>query len=249
MRVAVITPYYKTPRAWLEQCHQSVLAQTHPCTHILVADGVPESYVDEWDAQHNRLATNHGDYGDTPRAIGSLTAIGQGFDAIAYLDADNFYRPGHIESLVNLHNETGAAVCISSRTMHRLDGSEMGACVETDGEFFADTSCLMFTRPAFALAPTWALLDPKLHPICDRMMMHLIRSHNMPRAFTGERTVAFRSSYAGTYRIFGEEPPPEADKDGTDFLAALEFLRSIGGPDLRPRKPGSLSRKGSPGDT
>src|SRR3990172_6396080 len=97
MRVAVITPYYKAREDWLTRCHESVRAQTHPATHILVADGTPESYVDGWEAQHIVLMKNHGDFGDTPRAVGSVSAIGQGFDAIAYLDADNWYAPEHIE--------------------------------------------------------------------------------------------------------------------------------------------------------
>jgi hypothetical protein len=39
MRVAVITPSYRTPRAWLDQCVQSVADQSHRCTHFLVSDG------------------------------------------------------------------------------------------------------------------------------------------------------------------------------------------------------------------
>lgn len=235
MRIAVITPYYKTPRPWLEQCHQSVLAQTVPCTHILVADGAPEDYVDGWQAQHIILKVNHADYGDTPRAIGSVSAIGQQFDAIAYLDSDNWYAPDHIETLVDLHKESGAAICISNRTMNRLDGSVLGPCPETDGDLFADTSCLMLFREAFSLAPIWATFPPRLHPICDRMMMYYIRNSGLKRAFVDKPTVAFRTAYRGAYRLFGEEPPPGADKTGEDFNMALTYLRETGGPDLRPR--------------
>ena len=128
MRVAVISPYYETPLDWMRQCHESVLAQTHPCVQILVADGVPVDELDAWNAQHIRLPQHHADYGDTPRAVGSMSAIGQGFEAIAYLDADNWFAPEHIESLVRLHEETGADVCLSSRDLHRIDGSRLGPC-------------------------------------------------------------------------------------------------------------------------
>jgi hypothetical protein len=235
MRIAVITPYYKTPRPWLEQCHRSVLEQTHPCTHILVADGVAEGDVDGWQAQHIILRTNHADYGDTPRALGSVSAIGQQFDAIAYLDSDNWYMPDHIESLVALHQATDAAVCISNRTINRIDGSYMGPCPESDGEQFADTSCLLLTRRAFGYATAWATFDPRLHAICDRLMMHALRNSGLKRGFTDRPTVAFRAGYRGLYRFFGEQPPPEADKTGDDFNQALAHLRETGGPDLRPR--------------
>lgn len=235
MRVAVVTPYYETPRDWLEQCHRSVRNQTHPCTHILVADGRAEAYVGDWQCQHIILEVNHADYGDTPRAIGSVSAIGQQFDAIAYLDSDNWYAPDHIETLVGLHAKSGAAVCISNRTMNRLDGSVLGRCLETDGEMFADTSCLMLTRRAFSLASLWASFHPRLHPICDRLMMHAIRNSKLERAFVDKPTVAFRTAYRGMYRLFGEEPPPDAAKTGEDFNRALAYLIESGGPDLRPR--------------
>jgi len=235
MRIAVVTPYYKTPRPWLEQCHQSVLNQTVPCTHILVADGVAEDYVNGWQAQHIVLSHNHADYGDTPRAIGSVAAVGQRFDAIAYLDSDNWYAPHHLESLAALYAETQAAVCISNRTINRLDGSVLASCAESDGEFFADTSCLMLTRKAFGVAATWASFDPPLHAICDRMMMYVIRRNNLTRAFTNRATVAFRAGYRKFYTDLGEEPPPGADKTGEDFDRAFAYLRHTGGPDLRPK--------------
>ena len=243
MRVAVITPYFKTPRPWLEQCHQSVLDQTHPCTHILVADGAPEDDLDTWQAQHIVLPVNHADYGDTPRAIGSVSAIGQQFEGIAYLDSDNWYAPDHIETLVGLHTESGAAICISNRTLNRLDGSVLGLCRETDGDMFADTSCLMLTRRAFSLASLWASFHPLLHPICDRMMMYNIRKSGLKRAFVDKPTVAFRTAYQGVYQSFGEEPPPGADKTGDDFMKAFAYLAETGGPDLRPKM---LDRKTKP---
>ena len=34
MRVAVVTPYYKEPREWIERCIASVAAQTHACLRL-----------------------------------------------------------------------------------------------------------------------------------------------------------------------------------------------------------------------
>ena len=245
MRVAVITPYYNAREDWLAQCHESVRAQTHPSTHILVADGTPESYVDGWEAQHIVLKKNHADYGDTPRAVGTVSAIGQGFDAIAYLDADNWYAPEHIESLVKLHDKTGAAVCTSSRNFHRLDGSLMGLCPFSDGETFVDTSCLFLTRKAFRVAWRWALIPHDLHAIDDRVMWHFVLSAKLTRAHTGRPTMAYRTAFKADYRAFGEHPPPGA-KGNAPVVAALQSLRQRGGPDLSlPDRPGKSGGRGA----
>jgi len=77
MKIAVITPYCGEPNDWLAECHESVKRQTHPTTHILVADGQPIDLVSSFDAQHIILPITHRDYGDTPRALGSLSAARQ----------------------------------------------------------------------------------------------------------------------------------------------------------------------------
>src|SRR5258708_138089 len=168
LRVAVVTPYFRVPDEWLKHCHSSVAAQQHPCTHILVADGEPQQGVAPFAAEHIVLEKPHADSGDTPRLIGSRAAIRQGFDAIAYLDADNWYYPHHIASLIALHETTGAAVCTSKRAFHHLDGRFMGVCLTSDGEHFRDTSCLMLTRPALELASLWGELAPDEHALDDR---------------------------------------------------------------------------------
>jgi cellulose synthase/poly-beta-1,6-N-acetylglucosamine synthase-like glycosyltransferase len=107
MKVAVITPYYKESRAWLERCLDSVAAQSHPCTHIVVADGHPQDWIDERPVRHLRLDRPHADYGDTPRALGGLMAANEGFDAICFLDADNWYGRHHVLSCLRLAQQHG----------------------------------------------------------------------------------------------------------------------------------------------
>jgi hypothetical protein len=82
----------------LERCHKSVRLQTLPSEHVLVADGFPRAELDSWPARHIRLPTPSRNFGDTPRRIAGDAAIEAGFDAVAYLDADN-WCPRHIESL------------------------------------------------------------------------------------------------------------------------------------------------------
>jgi glycosyltransferase involved in cell wall biosynthesis len=125
MRVAVITPYYREDQNILRKCHESVRQQTHPCAHFMVADGFPREEISRWEVEHFILPKAHGDSGNTPRGIGSLSAMNQGYDAIAYLDADNWFYSNHIGAMVDLYGKTGAAVCTASRTIHRWDESLM----------------------------------------------------------------------------------------------------------------------------
>lgn len=92
MKVAVITPYYKESLDILQKCHESVKKQNHPSLHVMVADGFPVDDISQWDCNHIILPLGHNDIGSTPRLLGSYHAIGLGYDAIAFLDADNWYR-------------------------------------------------------------------------------------------------------------------------------------------------------------
>ena len=114
-RVAVITPYYREPVEFLAQCHQSVLAQGVGADHIMVADGHPLDCIDGWKVAHVKLPASHGDNGNTPRGIGSLLASSEGYDFIAYLDADNWYHDGHLRSLLDLWEQKRGVACSSFR--------------------------------------------------------------------------------------------------------------------------------------
>src|SRR5205814_1150110 len=117
-KIAVITPYCREPLDVLAQCHESVLAQGAEVDHFMVADGYPREEVNAWNARHVVLPLAHADGGSTPRAVGSILADAEGYDFIAYLDADNWYAPGHIASLLELHRSSGALVCSCFRTFH-----------------------------------------------------------------------------------------------------------------------------------
>jgi glycosyltransferase involved in cell wall biosynthesis len=207
MKVAVITPYYKESIEFLENCHQSVLNQTYPVSHIMVADGFPNNEIDNWAVDHIILPHAHGDNGSTPRLIGSYHAIGLGYDAIAYLDADNWYMNNHIESLIELHNNTGANFLSSSRFLCRLDGSVMGDCKQTDPDKFIDTSCMMFVKSSFFILGNWVLMPKYMQPLCDRVMLYWIKKSGIVHAHINLQSVFFRCSKEGVYLDLGEEIP------------------------------------------
>jgi hypothetical protein len=231
MRVAVVTPYCKEDLQTLRRCHDSVLAQSHPCRHVMIADGRPDAAVDAWDVEHLRLPRAHADTGDTARAIGALHAIGLGVEAVAFLDADNWYRADHVARLVALHRETGAAFLSSGRLLRRLDGSVMGVCPNTDPERFVDTSCMMFTREAFDVIATWVLMPAYAHVIGDRVVLHEVKARGHARAHSAEPSVSYSCGKAGAYLQFGEVPPVGVSAP-PDYASAFAAWEAEGRPPL-----------------
>jgi hypothetical protein len=209
LKVAVITPYHGEPEAMLRKGHDSVRAQTYPATHILVSDGSAAPFVRGWEAQALELPVPSKDNGHTPRTVGALAAISQGFDAIAYLDADNWLHPRHLELLVREHLRSGAPVVSSRRTFCRWsDGSPMPIDLDPTPEAgTVDTGCHRFTRPAFRFQPLWALMPRPFAPVGSRLVFNALRESGLPIAFNGAPTLNFRSQYGQHYVALGEDPP------------------------------------------
>lgn len=206
-RVAVITPYHGEPISWLQQCHNSVLKQSYPCFHVLVADGRPEPALDHWEADHVRLPRSHGDIGSTPRLIGCFHAVGLGVEAVTFLDADNWYQADHVQLLMDARQRSGAAFVSSSRLLCRLDGSVMGPCPITDPKHFIDTNCMLFGREAFHLLHQWVLMPSYAHLIGDRVMLHHVQRSGLAMIHSSEPSVCYRCGKEGLYLQMGERPP------------------------------------------
>jgi hypothetical protein len=230
-RVAVITPYYKEPLAQLRQCHDSVLAQSEPCLHVLVADGHRRRRINHWSAEHVRLPRSHGDIGSTPRLIGSYHAIGLGVDAVAFLDGDNWYRPDHIASLLAEMDQHQADFVSSSRTLCRLDGTVMGPCPLTDPERFIDTNAMLFGRGSFHQLHQWVLMPPYGHLIGDRIMLHHLKNAGVKRQHLNQGSVFYRCAKAGIYRQM-KEPIPEGVQPRPDYETSFRQWESDGQPPL-----------------
>ena len=221
MRVAVITPYYKEETEHLRKAHDSVAAQSHPATHFMVADGFPNEEVARWKIQHIVLSHNLDDFGDTPRVIGALAALAQGFEAIAFLDADNWYYPYHVQAMVTAHQETGRNVCLASRSIHRPDGSFMYNYKEVDS--FADINSLFLIGPAARLVPFLSIKPKAFAELDDRIFWKCLVERKIPFVRVTTPTVAYRTSWKSSYEDIGETPPPDArDNIGSNAFAWLE---------------------------
>jgi len=231
MKIAVITPYYHEDASILYDCHRSVLAQTVPCTHVMVADGSPSADVPLWHVDHIILPRRQNDYGSTPRLIGSFHAVGLGFDGVAFLEADNWYRHDHLEILLDLHRRTGAPFVSSSRILCRLDGSVMGPCQTSDADRFIDTSCMLLLRPAFGLLANWCLMPHYAHVISDRVFLWLAKAAGTTFGHSLEPTLYYRCGKSDSYKAVGETPPPGAQPP-PDYGTAFRRWIADGYPPL-----------------
>src|SRR5690242_12084271 len=158
LKIAVVTPYFNEDDDTLNHCHLSVMHQSYPCTHILVADGYPKrQFEKETKTMHVILPQANRDMGNTPRAIGGILADTYGFDAVAYLDADNWYDAAHIEGLIDAHEANRKVPLIScKRRFYDFEGRQLHVTeADEDANRHVDTSCWIVFRPAFSLLRAW----------------------------------------------------------------------------------------------
>lgn len=232
MRVAVVTPYYKERREWLERCIASVKAQTHECTHFMVADGHAQDWVDEAGVRHLRLDRGHADYGNTPRALGGQLAISEGFDAIAFLDADNWYEPGHIARCVEVAEQTDADYVTSGRHWVRADGSVIDVNVQEDVDgSHVDTNCFFLLFGAFHTIPRWLLMPKPMAVWCDRFYLQSLRQEGLLEARTLTRSVNYLCTWNNIYESIGETPPDYA-KEGVPTDRLLAWVQRLNASDM-----------------
>ena len=226
LSVAVVTAYFREDLALLRRCHDSVLAQSYACRHIMVADGEPREEIDGWDVEHVKLPRRSADCGDTPRAAGGERACDLGFRSIAYLDADNSFRAHHIESLVSRHVATGAPVVFSGRTWHFPDGRLVLAVDPADGRSHVDTSCLFLAGDLRAMARTWIEFPRPLALVGDRIVIRIFRGRGLRFACSGALTLRYCAHFAWMYLAFGLPVPPDA-RPRFDPEPAARFCRSL----------------------
>jgi glycosyltransferase involved in cell wall biosynthesis len=239
-RIAVVTPYYKESLDVLRQCHESVLAQEVDAEvrHMMVADGHAKPEIDRWLADHVVLPRAHGDNGNTPRGIGALLADSEGYDFIAFLDADNWFYPKHLHSLLELHVATGAALCASWRKFHAPNGALIEG-IDAHGKSFivnefaesqllhVDTSCMLLHRPAFPINNVWTRMPRPVTAICDRVFFAACRHRGISFISSKQRTVAFRTTYSAHFLPGLDFALPEDGEKKTDGIrAAHDWLKS-----------------------
>lgn len=233
LKVAVVTPYYKEDRRLIERCIDSVRAQTYGATHFVIADGFAQAWLDRAGVRHLRLDHAHADFGNTPRAIAGLLAVSEGFDAVCFLDADNWLDPEHVQLCVTAALAGGRAdYVIARRRFVRMDGSALPICDAEEGHGHVDTSCFFLLRGAFHTVARWATMPRPLACIGDRVYAATLRSEGLRAVRVDRVSVNYLCTWASVFRLAGEEPPAYA-KPNVDAAAALRWWRELSASDRR----------------
>ena len=221
--VAVITPYYKESTQMLRRAHDSVLKQGANVRHFMIADGFPNDAVKSWDVTHVALGSSHGDNGNTPRGIGGMLAFAQQFDAVTYLDADNWFADGHISSMLKNQRQTAASVICALRTIVLPDGTVLSqADAEDVDHSHVDTSCMMITRERQFMAHFWSQLPKFCGPVCDRFAWAIL-ANRKGNAWTDKQSVFFESNYSVHFTMAGKSVPDNVHDLSPKALRELSF--------------------------
>lgn len=210
MKICVVTPYFEANPAWLRQAHDSVRNQTIAARHILICDGSAQADIPGFQGTHVVLGRNYRDYGNTPRFIGCYQAISEGADAIAFLDADNWYQPDHLMGLRNYALSNDLAACASGRTLHRPDGTFLAKCPVVNARPFIDTSCLLILKPAFPHLINWVVNSQEVAAVVDQTVWRAMVGAGVRMGFLDRASVCYRTRHAAHYQLAGQTPPPDA---------------------------------------
>lgn len=212
--IAIVIPYYdETPRI-LSRCIESVQNQSVKVDTILVADGKPRDWIDaSFDLRHIKLDIAHGDNGNTPRGIGGMLAAAENYDAICFLDADNWYEKNHIETCIEAIENSEIDIeelqyVVSGRKIVTPDGDLIDHKTQSG---HVDTSEFMFLPGAYFIIPYWVTMPKEFGPICDRIMNLITIKEDLNYVKTGMKTVNFLMRYYGVYIAENLPVPPEAD--------------------------------------
>lgn len=227
MKIGIITPTADGGR-WnnLAECVKSV-------AHATIAAGTEALHTIVCDGEENRVLARDlplaiianprraNDAGATPRAIGAAYAIGQGCDALFFLDDDNTFDASHIVNAIGYARQ-GATVVTSSRWMvSAVTGERMYQDQESDGQSFADTNTIALFGPAVHLGTTWNWFRQPSGT--DRIFWdRLLHSCRGSIAFTGAATVNYVTRWAASYNVTGEDGVPIwQPPDPAKFAATL----------------------------
>jgi glycosyltransferase involved in cell wall biosynthesis len=215
----------------LRRCLDSVKAQTYQARHFLVFDGAAPDFIkrDYPETRLIELHAAHADYGDTPRGIGALCALNEGFDVVCFLDADNLYLPTHVESVTTAFERARASgqpvdVVCSLRYIFLPDHPELRLADPEDlSHAHVDSSCFSLHRSIAYIWPMWGLIPRGAAPVGDRIFMALLHNHGVKLAWTEQFTVLYESNWGLHYQQAGLPVPA----DGLHDLASKGIQVSI----------------------
>lgn len=228
MKTYCITPIYDPDVNYLKQNIESVRSQTVKTQHLLVFDGIPKNKEELYDnidftgIEVIELPKCHSDYGDTPRALGAISAFNRDADAVFWLDDDNWIEPNHAKIMTQeLSNNFPITTC--QRNICTLEGEIMGLCFETNPNQFIDMNCYMIHKSVKNICSVLWLMNPEHHIFDDKVLFANIKQNKIPFKYYDTPTVNYRTNFNFHYQHYGF-PIPESSKDGV----GVQYARKHG---------------------
>lgn len=215
-RIAVVTPYWREDEVTLRRCIDSVAQQTLAADHLLIADGMPQRWVDDVGVRHIILDRNHGDWGNVARGTGAVLAAGEAYDAIAMLDADNAFDPDHLALCMAAAQGRRAAMVAARRRFVLPDGTPVDA---DDTPGLVDTNVMLLLPRVYPLLSRWTLIPKDMSGVGDRIFHAAVVAQRLRIVTTDRPSVTYTSRVAAHYRAAGRTPPADARDMGFDAIA------------------------------
>lgn len=226
MKVAIVTPYRNEPEAWVHALIESVAAQSHPVTHVMVGDGAHNPSFEGEGRMTLSLPDPADDSGGTPRAAGGVWAVQNGFDMIAYADADDRLDREFAATLVRAHRSTGAEVISvphayydrDMRPARNLKGQHIGTWAhgsarQIGGTFynFMPSSGMALAGRALTHAGDWTRIPKVLSRVHDVFFSQALMSHPYLLAWMGQALYHYRLTHAHQYELYNLPVPADLD--------------------------------------
>lgn len=207
LRVAIVTPYFRIDPEKLKRCCESVAAQTCPSDHILVADGEPQVIPNEFTPIHIALPENVGNCGATPRGFGGIYAFAQGYDVVAFLDADNWYEPDHVAQALEAMAKDDLDVAFAKRHIVFPDGDVLQVEDPQDrDQTHVDTNCYIISKTAAPLMGMMALYPKEFGAGEDRYLRLIVDGMKFKTGYVDKKTVWYETNWGFHYKLAEKKP-------------------------------------------
>lgn len=137
--ISVVVPVYNV-EGYLEECIESVLAQTYPNIElVLVDDGSTDDcpvICDRYAAEDDRVMSVHRENGGLSAARNTGVKVCRG-DYIGFVDSDDYISPVFYEALYRAIEQSGAEMATVRHGVDFFDGEvpELGLSVEVASEY------------------------------------------------------------------------------------------------------------------
>ena len=144
-----------------------------------------------------------------------MLAVAEGADAIAFLDADNYFDSDHVAvCLAAAAAAPDIDFVVAHMRIELPDGTPVQCQLEPVEEHI-DTNCFFLLPGAFAASPSWALQPKPYSPVGDRLFLQHLKSLGLSYVVCPKTTVNYVSTWAVHYQIAGQAVPVEAKENWT----------------------------------